>query len=203
MDDEYGCKVCRVLAERGMESYNDRLLSQWRGEGSQRKGYRQLAKWLNVTLLRREMDEVGLTTLGEEAESKYERLRADGPSAAEVENMLVREGVDVERLRADFVSYGVVRTHITECLGAEYEKPEGTDWEQDAIDIARDRAEEKIREAVGSLVNKGEIEAPTDVDVRLSVELECESCHSRVPLQRALRRGHVCQCEAPVASQSE
>lgn len=203
MESEYGCKVCRVLGERGIEHYDDRILSQWQGEGSQRKGYRQLADWLNVTLLRREMDEVGLTTLGDEAESKYERLQSDEASASEVESMLEREGIDVDRLRSDFVSYGVVRTHITECLGAEYEKTGASDWEEESIDIARDRASEKIREAVVSLVNKDEIEASGDLAVHLSVELECESCQARVPLRRAIRRGRVCQCDSPEVVETE
>lgn len=197
MESEYGCKVCRVLGERDIEHYNDRILSQWQGDGPQRKGYRQLATWLNVTLLRREMDEVGLPTLGEEAASKYERLDADEASASEVKSMLEREGIDVERLQSDFVSYGVVRTHITECLEAEYEKTGDSQWEQESVDIARDRATDKIREAVVSLVNKEKISASTDLEVHLSVELECESCQSRVPLRRAIHRGRVCHCDSP------
>lgn len=203
MGTEYGCKVCKVLGERDIEHYNDRILSQWQGDESQRKGYRQLAEWLNVTLLRREMDQVGLPTLGEEATSKYERLQSDEASATEVANMLEREGVDVDGLESDFVSYGVVRTHITECLGAEYEKTGESDWEKETIDIARDRANDKIREAVVSLVNKEKIQSSNDLEVHLSVELECESCQSRVPLGRAIRRGRVCQCESAEATDVE
>lgn len=193
-----GCKVCRVLGERGLEHYDERLLMEWRGDGTQRKGYRQLARWLNVTLLRREMDKAGLPTLGEEAESKYERLRGDDANAAEIANVLEREGVDVEGLRADFVSYGVVRTHITDCLDETYEPGESSEWETDAIDIARDHARGKISEAVRSLVNKGDIEGGDDVEIHLDVELECRSCQTRVLLRRALRRGQVCQCTPQV-----
>jgi hypothetical protein len=197
MNSEYGCKVCRVLDERGLQQYDDRLLAEWRGEDGQRKGYRQLARWLNVTLLRREMDTAGLSTLGGEADSKYERLRSDDASAAEVAGVLEREGIDVEGLRRDFVSYGVVRTHLTDCLEATYEPPASTDWERDAIDIARDHATEKITEAVTSLVNKGELAVgSTGPTVHVDVELECEDCRTRVPLRRALRRGTVCECEA-------
>lgn len=203
MESEYGCKVCRVLGERDIEEYDDRMLSQWQGDGSQRKGYRQLAEWLNVTLLRREMDKAGLTTLGEEANSKYQRLQSDESSAGDVANMLEREGIDVDRLRDDFVSYGVVRTHITECLGAEYDQPAESNWEREAIDIARDRAEEKVREAVGSLVNKDRIETSTDLEVHVGVEVECENCQSRVPVGRAIRRGHVCHCDSAATTEVE
>lgn len=74
---KYGCKVCRVLDQRDLEGYDEHMLSAWRGDGPNRNGYRELARWLNVTLLRREMDEVGLSTLGGEADSKYERLQND------------------------------------------------------------------------------------------------------------------------------
>ncbi|WP_435348587.1 rod-determining factor RdfA [Haloarchaeobius sp. HRN-SO-5] len=203
MNPDYGCKVCRVLDERGLHHYDDRLLSEWRGENGRRKGYRQLARWLNVTLLRREMDEVGLPTLGDEAASKYERLQGDDANALEVANMLEREGVNVDSLQADFVSYGVVRTHITDCLDATYEPDAPTDWEPDAIDIARDHANEKVEQAVRSLVGKGELDVGDSIAVHLDVELECEECQTRVPLRRALRRGRVCHCEQPTEATAD
>jgi hypothetical protein len=203
MASDGGCKVCRVLDERGLDGYDDRLLSQWRGESGQRKGYRQLATWLNVTLLRREMDEVGLPTLGDEAASKYERLQGDGASAHEVEVMLEREGIDVAGLRTDFVSYGVVRTHLTQCLDAAYEDDSAGDWEREAIDIARDRAREKVGEAVRSLRNKGRLEGGDDLAVDLDVAIGCEDCDTRLPLGRALRRGRVCDCESATTTGTE
>lgn len=195
---EAGCKVCRILAERDLDHYDDRLLAEWKGEDGRRKGYRSLAHWLNVTLLRREMDRAGLPTLGDEAESKYERLRGDDASASEVANMLEREGIDVDGLRSDFVSYGVIRTHIKDCLGAEYETEEAKDWERESIDIARNHAAGKIRDAVRSLRRKETLSGGESVAVHLDVEIECEDCQTRVPLRRALRRGRVCNCQRAV-----
>lgn len=192
MGRSYSCKVCRVLDERDLDHYDERLLSEWRGD--ERKGYRQLSRWLNVTLLRREMDRAGLSTLGNEAESKYERLTEGGATADEVTDILQREGIAIEKLRNDFVSYGVIRTHITDCLGAEYEPRESTDWERDAIEIARSHAHDKIESAVKSMLNKEKLSATGDVTINLDVELECEECQTRVPLRRAQRRGTICAC---------
>lgn len=189
--DEYGCKVCRVLDERDMERYESQLVDQWQADRPQRKGYRQLAEWLNVTVLRREMDRAGLSTLGDEATSKYERLRGDDETvAAEVRNDLRTAGIPIDEVESDFVSYGVVRTHLKECLGEDQEFESG-DWEADAIDIARDHAARKVREAVESLQHKGEIDAVGDLTVHVDVELECESTHVRIPVDRAIRRGYV------------
>lgn len=190
---EYGCKVCRVLDERDMERYEDRLVDQWQANKPQRKGYRQLTGWLNTMMLRREMDRAGLSTLGNEPESKYERLHDDDETvAAEVRTDLRNEGIDVEKLDADFVSYGVVRTHIKECLGLDRDV-ESTDWEKDAIEYTREHATGKLENAVRSLVGKGKLSACGDIDVHVTLEVECEGCHSRVPVDRALRRGYVSQ----------
>lgn len=192
-----GCKVCRVLDDHDMEHHESRLVEDWQADGPRRRGYRKLAEWLNVTMLRREMDAAGLETLGEEAESKYRRLTGEDPTvAAEVRGSLRDAGVPIEDLEDDFVSYGVVRTHLKECLGAEREHTSG-EWEREAIEIARDRAAEKVREAVRSLVNKGKLDAAGDVSVHVDVELEDEATHVRVPAGRAIRRGYVSRGEGP------
>lgn len=192
---DHGCKVCRVLDEYGMEGYENRLLEQWQADPPQRKGYRRLAEWFNTLMLRREMDRAGLSTLGDEAESKYERLRSDEPIAEEVATELENKGVPIDRLRDDFVSYGVIRTHLKECLDSDVELSSG-EWERDAIEISRNHATTKITEAVRSLRNKGQLAAGGDVSVSVSVELECENCHASVPVDRAIRREYVCRCEA-------
>ena len=190
-----GCKVCRILDTWGLDSYDERLLSEWRGEDGQRKGYRQLATFLNHTLLRNEMDRAGLPTFAGEVESKYDRLQSDGPHQSEVAMILEREGIDVERLRSDFVSYGVVRTHLTDCLEAEYDAGPSTNWEEQSIEISRAHAREKIGDAVRSLLRKGTLSGSDDIAIQLDVVIACEECAERVSLRRALREGTVCACE--------
>lgn len=191
---EDGCKVCRVLEERDMGQYESRLVDQWQADDPERKGYRQLAEWLNVTMLRREMDRAGLSTLGQEAKSKYDRLQEGEESVAdEVSTDLAGAGIDIDGLRDDFVSYGVIRTHLQDCLDLEYTSEAG-DWEAEAIDMARDFASRKVSDAVRSLHNKGNLSGG-EITVGIDIELECESCHVTVPVDRAVRRGYLCNCE--------
>ncbi|ELY50476.1 rod-determining factor RdfA [Natronolimnohabitans innermongolicus] len=190
---EYGCKVCRILDEYGMQRYETQLLEQWQADPPQRKGYRQLAEWFNTLMLRREMDRAGLSTLGDEAESKYERLRSDEAIAEEVATELSNAGVPIERLRADFVSYGVIRTHLKDCLDSDVDLSSG-EWEREAIEISTSHATTKIEEAVRSLRNKDRLSAGGDVTVSVDVELECENCNARLPADRAIRREYVCNC---------
>lgn len=174
-----------------MGRYEDQLVDQWQAESLQRKGYRQLATWLNIMMLRREMDRAGLSTLGNEPKSKYERLQSDNKTvAAEVRTDLRNEGINVDSLEADFVSYGVIRTHLRECLSVEREAT-ATDWESDSIEYTREHATEKLTDAVQSLVNKGKLSACGDVKIHVTFEVECEDCHIRVPIDRALRRGYI------------
>ncbi|SEH17191.1 hypothetical protein SAMN04487967_3046 [Natronorubrum sediminis] len=190
----YGCKVCRILDEYGMERYEKQLLQQWQADQSQRKGYRQLADWFNTLMLRREMDRAGLSTLGDEAESKYERLQSEKAIAEEVATELSNAGVPTEQLRKDFVSYGVIRTHLKDCLDSDVELSSG-EWEREAIEISQNHATTKIEEAVRSLQNKGKLSTGSEITVSVNVELECENCHTRVPADRAIRRGYVCDCD--------
>lgn len=200
---EYGCKVCRVLEEYGLADREQELLDRWLADGPGRMGYRRLARWLNVALLRREMDRAGLSILGGEPESKYDRLTGEDEAvAAELRTDLEAAGVDVAGLEKDFVSYGVVRTHLQECLDADREHETG-DWEADSIEIATGHAERKVSEAVRSLENKGRLDACGDLSVTVSVELECESCHMRVPAERAIRRGHVCSNDGEAVSPND
>jgi hypothetical protein len=196
---EYGCKLCRVLDERGLADYDERMLAQWRGETGPRKGYRTLATDFNTTLLRREMDRAGVSTLGDEAESKYGRLTGDNEAVArEVREVLRGEGVPIDDLEADFVSYGAVRTHFKSCLEADYDpdiSQTASDWERTTIDIARSTATEKTAEAVGALVSSGTLEIGGEPSIEVDISIECSSCHTRIPVDRAIRRGYVCRCD--------
>jgi hypothetical protein len=176
-----------------MQRYEDRLVDQWQADSPNRKGYRQLADWLNTMMLRREMDQAGLSTLGDEPESKYQRLTGDDETVAdEVRNDLHNEGINVDSLDSDFVSYGVVRKHLKECLDLDRDI-ESTDWEAEAIKYTHEHASGKLEDAIRSLLNKERLAACGDVEAHVFFEVECEGCHTRVPVDRALRRGYITQ----------
>lgn len=192
---DHGCKVCRVLAERDMGRLDDDLVARWQGDAGERMGYRRLADWLNATLLRREMARVGLPTGGGEARSRYERLTGDDEETAEaVRDLLHREGVAVEDLRDDFVSYSVVRTHLRDCLGAERDPEPPADWEVDRLEQLEAYATEEAADAVRSLVNKGTLSAGGDVTPEVTIRVTCSACGAAVPVEEALAAGAFCDC---------
>lgn len=180
-----------------MDGYDQKLLDEWRGVDGQRKGYRTLARELNVALLRREMDRAGIETVAGEATSKYERLTDGGEDVArETRELLSENGVFVRDLERDFVSYGVVRTHLQSCLEAEYTpEPSTGEWTTTSIEIASSAAASKATEAVRALVNRGELHAGGDVTVSVSVTATCTECESTVEVEDAVDRGYVCECD--------
>jgi hypothetical protein len=188
------CKVCKVTHRYDLD---ERLLRHWRGDTVQRKGYRKLADWFNIQVLQRAMDRAGLPTVGGEVETKYQRLKdGDEMTRNEVRTLLENSGVAIEEVEKHFVSYGVIRTHIKDCLGADREVP-ASDWESDAIGMARNIGEQRVLEAVESLQNKNELSAGKDITVEAEFYIQCHECDARVQLSHALRHGEVCPCDAP------
>lgn len=191
---DHGCKVCRVLDERGVDHLDDELVARWHGDTGERMGYRRLADWLNVTLLRREMERVGLPTGGGEARSRYERLTAES-TADEVRRLLHREGVDVDSLREDVASYSVVRTHLRDCLGEERERSPPSDWEADRLDGLEAYAASEAADAVRSLVNKGKLSAGGEAEPTVSIRVRCSACGAAAAIDEALAAGTFCDCD--------
>jgi hypothetical protein len=196
---DHGCKVCRVLADRELEHLNSELVAHWHGETGERMGYRRLSDWLNTAFLRTEMEIVGMSTTGGEVRSRYERLvgaaEATGDEeAAEMRRLLARGGVAVDDLLDDFVSYSVVRTHLTECLGESRDPEPIADWENDRIAQLEAYAAEEATEALRSLANKGRLSAGGALEATVSVEVTCSACGVSVPLDAALQAATFCDC---------
>lgn len=192
---DHGCKVCRVLDEREFGRLDDELVARWHGESGERMGYRRLADWLNATLLRREMERAGVPTGGGEARSRYDRLTGDDEgTAAAVADLLRREGVAVDAIRDDFVSYSVVRIHLRDCLGEDREPSPPADWEADRLDQLEAYTVAEAADALRSLVTKGELAAGGEITPEVSIRVTCSACGAAVPVDDALGGGTFCDC---------
>ncbi|MDB9250732.1 hypothetical protein PN419_17285 [Halorubrum ezzemoulense] len=183
------------MDEWDLGHYDERMLRDWQRE-SGRKGYRTLAKEFNTMLLRRQMDRAGVSTLANEAESRYERLTGDDETVAhETREVLQREGLPIDDLERSFVSYATVRTHLKDCLDAEHTptKSDGT-WTTQSIEIASEQAQKRAETALKSLATDGEVAIGGDPEIDVSITVTCSKCESRVNVERAIRRGYVCNC---------
>lgn len=198
-----GCKVDLVCDQHDLdalesryESVDDRLLTRWTGaDGRSADGYKTLTEWFNKRLLKQAYDEQGRETVGTRLDSEYDVLTGDDDLARqELADDLADDGVDVEQLTENMVSWSTMRHHLQDCLNGEKEKAQATtDWERESIDIARNIAEEKVGDSLRSLASKGKLPGADEAEIDVDVKLSCPECPTRISVTGALERGYVCE----------
>lgn len=178
------------------ESLDDRLLTRWTGsDGRESSGYRRLTDWFNMRLLRVVYDENGRDTTGKRIEHDYEALTGDDNlHREEVIDNIRSDGINTDALQRDMISWNSMRTHLKSCLdGEKVVRESDSDWERQSIEIAKNISESKIREALSSLDNKGELPGGKDADIEVQFLLSCPECPTRIPFSDAVERGFVCK----------
>jgi hypothetical protein len=195
------CKVDRVTttfdvaATAGFDDVDAELLARWRGEGDRTpQGYRPLTEWFNTRLLKRVYDVNGRETVGTRLESDYEALAGDDELLREeVKDDLRADGIDADAVVDGMVSWSTMRHHLTGCLDAEKEAGDPSDWEPRSVDIALDRAEEKLSDAVRALAGKGRLAGGDAATASVEAYLSCPECGVRRRFADALAQGAVCE----------
>ncbi|AUX10148.1 hypothetical protein AArcSl_2527 [Halalkaliarchaeum desulfuricum] len=197
------CKVDRVVEKYDLEradpmheSIDEGLVSRWKGEHSHEEmGYRSLTDWFNRRILKSVYDDTGRETLGNRVLHDYESLTGEDELLQnEVREDLLSTGIPVDEILDDFVSWGTMRNHLQDCLGASKETTtDATDWERKSIDMARNFAREKVESTVSALGSKGQLAGVDHASVEVQVKLRCGHCPTRVPIGVAIDRGFVCE----------
>lgn len=195
------CKVDRAITTfevtptAGFDDLDAELVARWRGDGDcEAQGYRSLTEWFNKRLLKRVYDASGRETVGTRLESDYEALVGDDPLVREeVKDDLRTDGIDADAVVDGMVSWSTMRHHVKGCLDAEKAAPEPTDWEPRSVEIATDRAEEKLADAVRSLAGKERLAGGGEATVAVEAYLSCPVCGVRRRFADALDRGTVCE----------
>lgn len=174
-------KVARLIEQYGLEEVGAELEGRWTAaDPDERQSLRELASYFNRRLLAAALADAGVQPLDGEVSNLYRLLTGDDVSAAErtrTERRLERDGVDVEALRADFVSYQAVRTYLTSHRGAEYDRDDAESLERAMETIQRLRsrtasvAETRLEQLRGS--DRLSLESPR---VTVDVRVMCEDC---------------------------
>ena len=109
---------------------------------------------------------------------------------------LERDGVDVDELERDFVTYQAVRSYLTEYRDAEYEEPSANELAENALETVQ-RLRSRLRSiAEGSLTRLQSTDRLTLGTFRLFVDVDvlCEDCGAQYGVVDLLERGG-CDCE--------
>ncbi|MFC5367139.1 rod-determining factor RdfA [Salinirubrum litoreum] len=125
-DDRPRSKVARLIEEYGLDGLGAELEARWTDDGDDRLSLRDLADYFNRRLLDAALRDTGRATLDTDVASAYRTLTDDDVGRGvrtDTRTALAEEGVDVDALERDFVTYQAIRTYLTEWRDAAYEHP--------------------------------------------------------------------------------
>jgi hypothetical protein len=189
-------KVARLLEEYELRDLGDELEQMWTAE-TDRRSLRELADYFNQHLLQRKLEGANAQPLDGEVENIYRLLTADTVSGAEqtrVQRQLERDGIDVDALQSDFVTYQAIRTYLKAYRGAEY-----TPANKDPLERERQNLQQLRGRTVA--VTEGKIEQLRDSDdlvlgefrTLVNIQIVCEECNTQLAVFDLLERGG-CDC---------
>jgi len=189
-------KVARLLEEYELQGLGDELEQLWTAE-TDRQSLRELADYFNQHLLQRKLEKANAQPLDGEVENIYRLLTADTVSGAErtrVQRQLERDGVDVDALESDFITYQAIRTYLKAYRGAEYAPADRDPLEREQQNLQQLRGRTVA-------VTEGKIEQLRDNDditlgefrTLVNIQVVCEECNTQLAVFDLLERGG-CDC---------
>ncbi|MFB6151457.1 MAG: rod-determining factor RdfA [Haloarculaceae archaeon] len=199
-DDERDAttKVGRLIEAYGLEGMGEKLERRWTADGEGRTSLRDLEEQFNRQLLTRAMHDAGAAPSEAEIGSLYRSLTGEDVSSGvrtEVRHRLERQGIDVDELENDFVSYQAIRTYLRGERGATH------DTRDDEERIENDREHIQRLQARLRSVTEDKLDRLSETDridlgeFRLFTETTvlCEECESQFTVMELLERGG-CDC---------
>ncbi|MFC4360331.1 rod-determining factor RdfA [Halobium salinum] len=192
-------KVGRLIGEYGLDGIGEEFERRWTGQSGERDSLRTLADAFNERLLERAMRDAGMDPLEGEVENVYRLLTDEDVSRGvetEVTARLEGEGVDVERLMTDFVTYQAIRTFLKDVRGAEYEADDGDSVERARSSFARlvGRTTAVVEQKLTQLRSSDELTLGS-FRVRTAITVYCEDCETQYEVDALLNAGG-CECES-------
>jgi hypothetical protein len=189
-------KVDRLIEEYDLEGFGAELERLWTAE-TDRRSLRELAGQFNRRLLEVTLEEANVQILDGELENIYRLLTDEDVSGADrtrIRRQLERDGVDVDALTDDFVTYQSIRTYLKEDRGAEYAPSQVDPIEREVTNV------QQLRGRVVS-VTEGKLEQLRGGDelelgefrMLVDVRVVCEDCNTQFDVLELLERGG-CDC---------
>lgn len=193
-------KVRRLIEEYDLHGIGGELEQSWTAD-EDRRSLRELAGYFNRRLLQSTLDSVGVKHLDGEIENIYRLLNEDDVSSADrkrVRRSLERDGVDIDVLEEDFVTYQAIRTYLKDHRGAEYTPAQIDPLEREATNI------QQLRGRMAA-VTEGKLEQLRDNDnfnlgkfrTLAEIKVVCEECDTQFNAVELLERGG-CGCSSEV-----
>jgi len=170
--------------------------ARWTAE-EDRLSLRALADFFNRQILQARLDDAGIDTLDGELENTYRLLTDEDVSPAErtrLRRRLERDGMDVDAIEDDFVTYQAIRTYLTEYRDAEYVTEDRDPIEREVENIERlhGRVETVTTGKLEQLMDREELQLGA-FRILVDTKVVCEDCHTQFDIIELLERG-ACDC---------
>jgi hypothetical protein len=197
--DRLDYKVPRLIDTYGLGAeYGDSLEDRWTADTEQRLSLRSLADRFNKQLLETAMVDAGMSPLAGEVANLYRLLTEDDISSGnrtEARKRLEQEGVDIDQLEQDFVTYQAIRSYLKEYRGAKHSGENGVTRTENVVETVqrlKSRVSSVAKKNLTQLRDGGRISLG---EFRLFVEITvfCQSCNTQKGIVELLQQGG-CEC---------
>jgi hypothetical protein len=188
-------KVARLIEEYDLEGIGAELERRWTAT-EDRSSLRELATMFNQRLLEHALESADVRPLDGEVANTY-RLLTDEESGADrtrIRRRLERDGLDVDSLESDFVTYQAIRTYLKKHRGAEYAPKETDPIEREITNVQqlRGRIDSVTAGKIDQLDRAGHLDIG-QFRTLVDVQVVCEDCNSQFDAVELLERGG-CNC---------
>lgn len=193
-------KVARLITEYGLGSeLGDELEKRWTADGPERESLRTLANRFNERLLEAAVTDAGMTPVDGEVANLYRLLTDEDVSSGdrtEARRRLEKQGIDVEQLQSDFVTYQAIRSYLKEYRDAQYESDRQSSRPDNVIGTVqkltarlRSVAEKNLNQLSGT-----DHLALGDFRIFVDINVLCEECDTQYKFVDLIERGG-CKCQ--------
>ncbi|MFC7021060.1 MULTISPECIES: rod-determining factor RdfA [Haloarcula] len=198
-EDRPSSKVARLIDGYDLDGLGAELEARWTGTGEERMSLRDLATLFNKRLLEQRLLDAGMSALETNVDMTYRNLTDEEVSTGvqtDTRSRLERNGVDVDELLSDFVTYQAIRSYLKEWRGAAYEGPSDDEKIQkdlESIQRLMTRTMSVTEERIEKLRNSGRFDLG-EFEVFLDAQVLCQECGSQYSVTELFeQRG--CDCE--------
>ncbi|MEZ3117870.1 rod-determining factor RdfA [Halobaculum sp. MBLA0147] len=194
------CKVDRVVSAveglPSLEAVNRDLQQRFTGVHPDRDdgmGVRRIAEYLNKWTLKTLVGSTGGDVHQPDIETLYTDLTTQRePVSPESAGLLNRAGLSAERAREYLVSHTTVHKHLRDHIEVDTRSANRA--------APRERTNElkdEMAQKIAYHINGGTDLGPPDeeIEVNVSVSLECPACGTSTNADRVFARGSLCDCE--------
>jgi hypothetical protein len=190
-------KIERLLEKYELDGLGAELEERWTRDADERDSLRSLADVFNRRLLGAAMRDAQLDPLAGEVENIYRQLTSDEVSRGartEVETRLTQQGVDIDAVESEFVTYQAVRSYLKDVRGVTHGTSSGDPFEQGREQLERlvGRTTAVVDRKLEQFASNGRLTLGS-FRVRTVVMVYCEDCERQYHVS-ALLSTDGCEC---------